>query len=255
MIGSTSQAKTTSTQGQGQSGPADHVPTLAPAPEGLSARRVERWLDMPPGAWQRRRLFAVRCTGDLFSYIGVRRQDLLVVEPGGRERPGRMLLVRIDGSLSLRRVPLAPEGRDRMESILELPFGPAERTRGERIVGTVLALLRPTGTGALRPVPLDQHRRRARTAGARPVQRPLRSRAESERLEVTHLEATLARWQKWRRSAGDPAEAVIERCARMERGLTTLLGCLVHAHHPRLRSALFEQATTIATAMRREMGG
>ena len=33
-----------------ETSPADHVPTLAPAPAGLSIRRVERWLDLPPGA-------------------------------------------------------------------------------------------------------------------------------------------------------------------------------------------------------------
>ena len=47
----------------------DHVPTLAPAPEGLSIRRAERWLGLPPGAWHRRKLYALRLNARTYAVV------------------------------------------------------------------------------------------------------------------------------------------------------------------------------------------
>src|SRR5688572_460655 len=102
---------------QDADGVADHVPALSPtlasAPEGLSARRVERWLDLPAGAWQRRHLYALRLRGESFASLGLLRDDLIVVEPGGREQPGSIVVTRSSSGNSLKKIrqPVSTDGR------------------------------------------------------------------------------------------------------------------------------------------------
>src|SRR5690349_17920849 len=99
-----------------------HAPTLASAPDGLSARRVERWLDLPPGAWQRRRLYALRIRTAAFSYLGLRNEDLVIVEPGGRDQPGSVVVTRGSAGSSLRRIAQPALIERRMPTVLELPL-------------------------------------------------------------------------------------------------------------------------------------
>src|SRR5688572_15179753 len=124
---------------QDADGVADHAPTLASAPEGLSARRVERWLDLPAGAWQRRHLYALRLRGDSFASLGLRRNDLIVVEPGGREQPGSIVVTRSPSGNSLKKIRQPVSTERRASNVLELPL--RERPANERVVGTVLGVL------------------------------------------------------------------------------------------------------------------
>jgi len=239
---------------------ADHAPTLAPAPEGLSARRVERWLDLPPGAWQGRRLFALRLKGMAFASLGLRQGDLVVVEPGGREQPGRLVVTRSPQGSSLKRVPLPAPIERRMPTVLELPLREKGFSPGERVVGTVIGHLRATGTGALRPVPLSPSKPRTR----RNPKPKAEERAAAipttvvKPFSLDHLMGTQKQWREWLAVARDstslrstPAE--VERWERLDASLATLCDCLVRTHSPALRAALAAEAGAIVSAIRNEM--
>ena len=238
---------------------ADHAPTLAPAPEGLSARRVERWLDLPAGAWQSRRLYALRLKGNAFAWLGLRQGDLVVVEPGGREQPGRIVVTRGPHGPSLKRIPLPAPIERRMPTVLELPLREKNPGHPERVVGTVIGLLRTTGTGALRPIPLSSSRPSARRRSPlRSAERPPAS--PSEPFSLDYLMETQSRWRGWLAVAKDspgrratPAEA--ERWERLDASLATLCDCLVRTHSPALRAALAAEAGAIVAAIRGEMCG
>lgn len=256
MFGATEQS-----HGLNGSSQADHAPTLAPAPEGLSARRVERWLDLPPGAWQRRRLYALRLRGEAFVSLGFREGDLVIVEPGARERPGKTVITRSATSLGLKRIPLPPQHDGRMPNVLELPLRPRTLDSSERVVGTVIGLLRSTGTGALRPVSLS--RPRPRPAGVRPVPRlpeaPSERRADEAKLSVETLRAELTEWRSWIARAADTRSAThpslhVDRWERLEASLATLCDCLAHTHNPRLQAALLEEAAMLLAEIGSEMG-
>jgi hypothetical protein len=241
---------------------ADHAPTLAPAPEGLSARRVERWLDLPPGAWQGRRLYALRLKGMAFASLGLRQGDLVVVEPGGREQPGRLVVTRGPQGPSLRRVPLPAPIERRMPTVLELPLREKGLSHGERVVGTVIGHLRATGTGALRPVPLSlptaRTKRTTPKTGAGERAAPTATAAEPFSLD--HLMATQKQWRDWLAVARDPSSrrstpAEVERRERLDASLATLCDCLVRTHSPALRAALAAEAGAVVAAIRNEMRG
>jgi hypothetical protein len=249
----------------------DHAPTLASAPDGLSARRVERWLDLPPGAWHRRRLYALRLRGESFAYLGLRKGDLVVVEPGAREQPGSIVVTRGSSGTSLRKIAQLVRAERQMPTVLELPL--RERTSPERVIGTVIGVLRSTGTGALRPVPAGGSRlaarrnhhtsRRADTrtaASARPRSVEL-SAARSQAMPVSeeHLADVQARWQGWvgshRNSNVQATPAQLERWERLDGSLSTLCDCLRKTHSPSLRAALSAEASAVVSAIRTEMGG
>jgi hypothetical protein len=248
----------------------DQAPTLASAPDGLSARRVERWLDLPPGAWQRRRLYALRLRGDSFAYLGLRKSDLVIVEPGAREQPGSIVVTRGSSGTSLRKLAQLVRAERQMPTVLELPL--RERTT-ERVIGTVIGVLRSTGTGALRPVPAGgsrlgsrrNHRtsRRADTrtaASARPRPADL-STAGPQAIPVSeeHLADVQGRWQAWvgdrRCSDIQATPAQLERWERLESSLSTLCDCLRKTHSPSLRAALSAEASAVVSAIHTEMGG
>ncbi len=250
----------------------DHAPTLASAPDGLSARRVERWLDLPPGAWQRRRLYALRLRGESFKYLGLRTNDLVIVEPGAREQPGSIAVTRSSSGSSLRKIAqLVPSDRS-MPTVLELPL--RERNGGERVVGTVIGVLRSTGTGALRPVPAGgarlasrrSHRAlrgadsRGTTASGRPRSAVVpQDRRAPAPLSEEHLAAVQKEWQGWvaDRCVGEAfaTPAQVERWERLELSLSTLCDCLRKTHSPSLRSALSAEASAVVSAIHFEMGG
>lgn len=241
--------------------PAGLATPLAPAPEGLSARRVERWLDLPVGAWQRRRLYGLRLRNDAFAALGFRNGDLVVVEPGSRERPGKTVVTRSHDGMSLRRIPLPLPRDNRMPSVLELPLRDPSTATGERIVGTVIGLLRPTGTGALRPVPLS--RASVRVAAARRSPRTWEVAADSHPQPagpgLDTLRTVLSDWREWiaarRGSAATTAtDARLDHWERLETSLATLCDCLAHTHNTRLRSALAEEAAQLLDEIRRETG-
>lgn len=124
---------------------------LATTAVGLSARRAERWLSLPLGAWHKRRLYALRVGGATFESLGIRLGDFLIVEPGVRERPGQTVVTKKRAALSLKRIPpLRPVPR--LPNVLELPLGSRGTHSSITVVGTVIGVIRPTGTGALKPV-------------------------------------------------------------------------------------------------------
>lgn len=249
----------------------DHAPTLASAPDGLSARRVERWLDLPEGAWQRRRLYALRLRGSSFARLGLETNDVIIVEPGAREQPGSIAVTRGPSGHSLRRVAQLVRAERRMPTVLELPL--RERSGGERVIGTVIGVLRSTGTGALRPVPAGGTRvgsrrshRSIHRGDARNVASSRPKRAEARTgwptpapVSEEHLAYVQERWQEWvarrRNAAGVATPAQLERWERLESSLSTLCDCLRRTHSPSLRSALSAEASAVVSAIHFEMGG
>lgn len=239
------------------------APTLATAPEGLSARRVERWLDLPPGAWQRRRLYAVRLAGQAFAHLGFRTGDLLVVEPGAKEQPGSIVVTRSPHGPSVRRLPPSMHGEHRMPTVLELPLKERVLQKGEHVVGTVIGLLRSTGTGALRPVPLASSRPapRRRPASTGPSVVPLApvstptAAPEVPLDELREIENVWHRWVTEARSSDSihvtPSQR--ERWDRLDCSLLTLCECLARTHIPELRRALLGEAQALVRTIRVEM--
>jgi hypothetical protein len=245
----------------GEAPDAEHsAPTLATAPEGLSARRVERWLDLPPGAWQRRRLYALRLAGQAYSHLGFRVGDLVVVEPGAKEQPGSIVVTRSPRGPSLRRIPPSMHGSDRrMPTVLELPLKERVLHRGEHVVGTVIGLLRNTGTGALRPVPLASPRpNQKRRPALRPVEDqplPAQSPVEVPLEQLRRIEGEWRRWVAKARLAEEVEAPAVERDRwdRLDASLVTLCDCLTRTHVPEIRRALLEEAQGLVRSIRREM--
>lgn len=240
-------------------------PTLASAPEGLSARRVEHWLELPPGAWQRRRLYALRVNGSSFEGLGLRGGDIVVVEPGAHDRPGRLVVTRSARGVSIRRIPVPkpPLVDRRMPTVLELPFTQPQFERNDRVVGAVIGLLRPTGTGALRPVPLSAPRivRRNRHHDL-PPERSLRDAPSTPPADsFGDLHAIRETWHRWMREHRDECcssaggRERIERWERLDASLHALCDCLDKTHSANLRAALAEQTEAVVAAIRAEMRG
>jgi hypothetical protein len=241
----------------------DPTPTLASAPGGLSARRVERWLDLPPGAWHRRRLFALHLRGSSFGYLGLRQGDYLIVEPGAREQPGSIVVTRSSSGTSLRRIPLPAPVEHRMPTVLELPLREKAPSTNTRVVGSVLGVLRETGTGALRPASLSASRsaarRRAPGSGARLTPPPQREASRAP-VSLDYVFDMHARWKNWihLRRAAETATATpsqLERWERLDSSLSTLCDCLRRTHSPGLREALAAEAAAVVSAIHSEMGG
>lgn len=239
---------------------AEHpAPTLATAPEGLSARRVERWLDLPPGAWQRRRLYALRLNGQAFAHLGFRAGDLVVVEPGAKEQPGSIVVTRSPQGSSIRRIPPSMHGERRMPTVLELPLKERVLHKGEHVVGTVIGLLRSTGTGALRPVPLASSRPapKRRTPSREMETAPVPSTPAPE-VPLEQLRKVEGEWHRWVASATSirgerPTQSQRERWDRLDASLLTLCDCLARTHVPELRRALLGEAQSLVKAIREEM--
>lgn len=236
-----------------------HASTLATAPDGLSARRVERWLDLPPGAWQRRRLYALRIRSASFAYLGLRNEDLVIVEPGGREQPGSVVVTRGSAGSSLRRIAQPSLVERRMPTVLELPLRERTPNTNERVVGTVIGALRSTGTGALRPVPLGGSKQGRRRKASTPTVVALPSRKDSGPVSFDYLSDIHGQWRRWiataRGAADGPTPAQVERWDRLEASLSTLCDCLQKTHSPGLRDALSAEASAVVSAIRHEMGG
>lgn len=239
---------------------ADHAPTLAPAPEGLSARRVERWLDLPPGAWQKRRLYALRLKGQAFSALGFLVGDIVVVEPGAREQPGRIVVTRSPNGPSLKRISPAVRSERRMPTVLELPLREKSPAGNEHVVGTVIGLLRPTGTGALRPAALPASRTGTRRPSARPQGAGPDSRdlPAGEPVSLDRLLQTQALWRRWLAMIRESERGTLEgreRWERLDASLAALCDCLSRTHSPGLRAALAVEAEAVVSAIRGEMRG
>lgn len=229
---------------------------LAAAPEGLSARRVEDWLHLPAGAWQKRHLYALRIKSEGFAALGLGKGDLVVVEPGGKQQAGSLVVTRGEKGASLRRVPSFRATHRRMPTVLELPLRERATGEAEHVVGTVIGHLRPTGTGALRPVPMRAYGHGKRRQPPRPSTGTA-TVMERHELPAELLERTRAKWTAWLSAARQSAifgSADEERWDRLDASFLALCDCLSRTHNFELRSALAEEAETILTAIRTEMG-
>lgn len=220
-------------------------PTLALPPVGLSARRAERWLDLPPGAWQKRRLYALKVGTESYDPLGVRRGDFVIVEPGARERPGQLVVTKTQAALSLRRIPLA-NPRVEMPTALELPFGSSRSKYACRVVGTVLAILRPTGTGALKPVRLGTRNPPRRSGSLAQRARPQAPDTASNDLRAARLRRLLETSEPVTSFGAGQSRPRDDIRERWRSRLATLLVCQAHAHDPGVRSALLDEAANAA---------
>jgi hypothetical protein len=229
-------------------------PDLVDPPRGLSPRRLEEMFGLPLGSWQSRHLFALRASSDRFAELGIKNGDYLIIEPGGFEREGQVVLSRSSKGTSLRRIP-RPMGPDNDPS-LWLPL--RERNGGagrERTVGRLLGVARRTDSGRLRPLGRREHSRSTQPAGPRLAES--RSEPEGQMLDsVAERARKLLAWQEWIDvHAGDLAEnsTTVEGWRRLENGLHTLIECLEVAHSPRLIQALFREAGAALRAIHGEM--
>lgn len=230
---------------------AEPAPTLAPTPVGLSARRAERWLGLPAGAWQKRRLYALKVRRETFETLGIRIGDFLIVEPGARERPGQMVVTKGRTSLSIRRIPL-PTPSTQIPSVLELPLRHRAAESPARIVGTVIGVIRPTGSGALKPV-LNAARpslhRTRRGNSVRPCPGPPLARRDlhGDDATVAGLRRLLAESRPLRGSIDENGFGVqVETWERWRLRLSTLLSCQELARDPKVRAALLDEAANVA---------
>jgi hypothetical protein len=199
---------------------------LHPLRDGLAPATVERMLHLAPGAWGRRRLYALRVrTADLSVY-GVAREDVLIAEPGAREQPGQLVLVRSEGRLELFRLPVRPTPRAGQTP--SLPF-PSVR----RVVATVIARI-PAATLERRP---------GRLAEARAAAQAIR------RQRMLTLTQRLACWRQDHPAAGLGRS---QRWHRLEQNLSTLLECARRSHGARMTDALLDQAEAVAKMMGQE---
>lgn len=236
----------------------DAEPTLAIAPEGLSARRVERWLDLPEGAWQRRRLYALRVTGKSYESLGFRPGDLVIVEPGARQQHGAIVVTRSHAGMALKRIaaPMAPprssRGR-RIPTVLELPLRERAVENSEHVVGSVIGKLRETGTGALRPVAMQARRPRHSENDA---SAPPTLGASHHDLTPGMIEGACRRWQEWLRAMRGQDSATsesLERWERLDGTLVALCECLSRTHNAELRTALQDELATVIATIHNEM--
>ncbi len=230
------------------------APTLAPTPVGLSARRAERWLCLPPGAWQKRRLYALKVGGETFESLGIRIGDFLIVEPGARERPGQTVVTKNSSILSIRRIPL-PSPSNQIPSVLELPLRQRTAKSPARVIGTVIGVIRPTGSGALKPV-LTAARPSARrtrrdpdvvSSRQSPGERPSRRDPRSDDARSASLRRFLTEsWPLAGSIAGDGLGAQGDASERWRLRLSALLRCEQQATDPRIRGALLDEAAGVA---------
>jgi hypothetical protein len=229
--------------------------TLTEGPEGLSARRVENWLGLPPGAWQRRRLYALRVKVGVFGALGIRSGDLVVVDPGAKEQAGSIVVTRGPHGASLRRVPSLAATEPRMPTVLELPLRERTTESPAHVVGTVIGLLRATGTGALRPVPMFLQKERRRRVPIRTAELEPAVRTDAS-VPPELLDRSRRKWNEWLRAtcaSGRLAPADVERCERLDASFATLCDCLARTHNPELRGALAEEARSLLEKIREEM--
>jgi SOS-response transcriptional repressor LexA len=206
----------------------------------LSATLAERELGLPAGAWNRRRLFALRVLSGDLTDCGFSKGDFLIIEPGAASVPGRLIVVRAEDALELRRV--ARDRRDEVETTAPdgLPF--PKRIRRNRIVGTVI--------GSLAKLPVRKPAGRSLPATNRAKSGPVVTVAPQLRAaNADVLGGNLDRWTVW--SSGVKNPALRRASDKLSSRLRVLSSCLEVASESQLYTALIGEVNKVLRAMKR----
>jgi hypothetical protein len=209
----------------------------------LSATLAERELGLPAGAWNRRRLFALRVLTSDFAECGFSKGDFLIIEPGAAAVPGRLVVVRAEDALELHRVTRDRRGDIETTAPNGLPF--PKHIRRSRIVGTVI--------GSLEKLPAPKTTGRSLPGANRTKSEDIVTVAPQLRAaNVDVLNGNLARWTAW--SSGVKAPAISRSADRLGKRLRVLASCLEVASESHLYSALIGEVNKVVRAMKRTGG-
>jgi len=218
----------------------------------MSAAALEDFLGLPDGAWKKRRLFALRTMTDAHAEAGIPKGAQIVVEPGARTAPGRLVLVK-DGTagLTIRRVEYDDKGRTVMRPAAPgmLPF-PSDGSR-KQVMGTIIGVL-PRARVAGRSV--SSGRRPPTDCATQPRhQEKTVAQAEHERAAAI-LNRDMEIWSSNSSTLfGRASRGAQARWRALAGRLRVIASCLEVAHQKSLYGALVEEANRIIAAMRREL--
>jgi hypothetical protein len=218
---------------------------------GMSAAALEEFLGLPSGAWKKRRLFVLRTMTDAHADAGIPKGAQIVVEPGARTAPGRLVLIKDGDALTVRRIDYDRNGHTVMRPAAPgmLPF-PTEGSR-KQVVGTIIGVL-PRARVADRTV----------SSGRRPPKGPSAPKSYRQKAiaQADHENATAILHRNmdiWSRAyqdiAGSPNRGATARWRALAARLRVLASCLEVAHQKNLYGALAEEANRIVSTMRREL--
>ena len=217
-------------------GEAASVPLLGTVAAGLpfQAFPVEALLDIPPGMWNGRRIFALRVRGASMVDEGIHDGDYLIVEPRETADTGQTVVAEVDGGVTVKRLYKEKDGRVRLQpanpEMLPLVVG-AGRVR---IVGAVVGVLRRHGfRGA---------------AVSRPRPRPAAHDGRTLDLTLRVIEQSVAEAEALAAARAGRAGA---RLRELAKGLRSLRECYLETTTPRLREALLREAGDIVRRLRR----
>jgi len=257
--------------------PASAETRQALSPNRLSVAGIERRLGLPPGAWRRRHLVALRVVGKGFSEIGLRPGDHLIVEPGARTSAGSLVVVRAGEEIAIRRVVQDGAGRVLLTPAdpSVLPF-PAKRGR-HAVMGTVLGALPATivlAVATARPCARRREavRRRGRDGadatsaggrgrrsaqcGSRDRHRERGTRTDDQEVaDAERFGVLLEAWRRWMEKAvlSKPSNPRAGHWRALNARLRTLTSCLEVTGPSPLRRALAQEGETVLRAMVREV--
>jgi len=232
----------------------DEAPFVQPSfrrVSALSTSAMERLLGLPVGAWKKRRLFALRVLTDAHAEAGIPRGAQVIVEPGSRATPGRLVLVRRATELTIQKVEYDGRGRTVIASATPgtLPF--PDDTGRQTIVGTIIGML-PRARAADRFARRDRRRNASPSAKTRSRQKTVSATEHARHLEV--LRRNLDIWTDARRAShARRSNGGSARRHALANRLRVLASCIEVAHQTTLYEALAAEANRIILAMRREL--
>jgi hypothetical protein len=210
------------------------VPLLGVVAAGarFQAFAVESVIELPPGLWNGRKVFALRVRGSSMVDEGIRDGDYLIVEPRDTADDGQTVVAEVDGGVTVKRLFRDGKGRVRLQpanrEMLPLVV-PADRVR---VVGAVVGVFRRQG---FRPP------RRRET-------RPAPRDARTLDLTVRMIDQNLADADAL--AAARPGRSG-RRIGELARGLRSLRDCYLATTVPRLRAALLGEAGALIRELRR----
>jgi len=185
------------------------------------------------GAWGGRQVIALRVRDESMSDEGIHGGDYLLVERKERIEAGQTVLAEVDGSLTVKRLLRAADGRVRLRPANSemLPLAlPADRVH---VVGAVVGVLR-------------RHGFRAQRRAAHPG--PTVGEVSGVDRRVAALGLALRDAEA---RAADDAGPLGKRLRELARSLRALRDCYLETSAPRLREALLREAAEIVRRVRR----